>query len=360
MRLGHFDTLRPVCPSCLVHEAGAHDLEIGWVAREDGDGVQEGALHCTNPDCRSEYPILDGLPILVPDPRAFIADHAFSLLLRDDLDPRIESVIGECSGPGSAYDATRIHLSSYSWDHYGDLAPDAGAQTGPGPGSIVQILRKLVELGRTPVPSPVLEVGCSVGRTVLELAETGQDMVLGVDLNVSMLRVAQRALRSGRAVFPKRRAGLLYERQDIALPFESREAADFWVADGTMLPFRNDVFGSAVALNVIDSVSSPLDLLRTLERITGPGGSLYLTTPYDWSAAVTPLEAWLGGHSPRAPGAGDGAWVLRALLTPGAHPASLSSTEIVGELPDLPWTLRMHDRSRSEYSLHGVVARIQG
>ena len=67
MRRLHFETFQPVCPDCRLQESGEHRLEIGWIAREEGDTILEGALRCTNPECRLEYPILDGLPILLVD-----------------------------------------------------------------------------------------------------------------------------------------------------------------------------------------------------------------------------------------------------------------------------------------------------
>ena len=379
MRRLHFETLRPICPACLIQQVGEFPLEIGWIAREEEDSIEEGSLYCTNPACRSEYPVIDGLPVIVPDARAFLADNVFQFVMRGDLDGRTEALLGECSGPGSALDATRLHLSSYSWDHYGDLDPEERRETRggagdaarqgdtacpddtvpPRPGSLLRAWRRIQGLAPPGPAGPVLDVGCSVGRLAFELAEGSDELVLGVDLNVSMLRLAQQARRTGRVVYPRRSAGLLYERREFPLPVRDRGNVDFWIADGLALPFKGETFGRTVAMNVIDSSLSPLDLLRSLERTARSGGHLFLAAPFDWSGAVTPPESWFGGHSPRAPGEGDGALVLRALLTQGAHPASLTTTRVVGELDDVPWTVRMHDRSRSEYRLHALAARVE-
>jgi hypothetical protein len=68
------------------------------------------------------------------------------------------------------------------------------------------------------------------------------------------------------------------------------------------------------------------------------------------------MEAWLGGHSQRNPEAGRSEPVLRMLLTPGAHPGSLSEFDIVHET-ELPWALRWHDRSTVQYETQVVVVR---
>ena len=79
----------------------------------------------------------------------------------------------------------------------------------------------------------------------------------------------------------------------------------------------------------------------------------------DWSPSATPLEHWLGGHSQRSPGAGASEPVLRALLTPGAHPQSVAGLQLEREMESLPWQVRTHDRAWMHYRTHLVVARRQ-
>jgi SAM-dependent methyltransferase len=107
---------------------------------------------------------------------------------------------------------------------------------------------------------------------------------------------------------------------------------------------------------VLDCVQSPHDLLSALPRLLAPGGKAILSTPYDWSPAATPVEAWLGGHSQRGETAGASEPVLRALLTPGAHPASLDKLRVIAEESSLPWRVRLHERAVMEYRVDLVVA----
>jgi SAM-dependent methyltransferase/uncharacterized protein YbaR (Trm112 family) len=368
------------------HQSGSgHDLdpplEIGWIAREEGDSIEEGALYCTSPQCRAEYPIVDGLPVLVPDPRAFIAENILHFIARDDLDARVEALLGECCGPGSAVDATRLHLSTYAWDHYGEFDPDEAKTLHHRPGSIVEVWRRLRDLSGQPArsldpeanaeesrpvasgrhderPQRVLEIGCSVGRIAFEEAQEGAT-VLGIDTNVAMLRLAQRAARTGVVVYPRRRQGLLYDRREFSLRLQHRERADFWIADGTVLPFPEARFQRIIALNVLDATPAPLDLLRSMANALEDGGEMLLATPFDWSGAVTAPSAWIGGHSPRAAGDGAGPAILKALLTPGAHSVSLDHLRVLGEIDRFRWTLRTHERSMTEYQLYGLAARVE-
>jgi len=103
-------------------------------------------------------------------------------------------------------------------------------------------------------------------------------------------------------------------------------------------------------------VYAPRELLISIGRVLQDGGKVVLTCPYDWSPSATPVEAWLGGHSQRSEKTGACEPVLRILLTPGAHPNSLNTLKLLVERDNLPWHVRLHDRSTMTYSLHLVVA----
>lgn len=77
-------------------------------------------------------------------------------------------------------------------------------------------------------------------------------------------------------------------------------------------------FARAIALNVLDCVANPRELLVSLASVLRTGGKISLTCPYDWSPGATPVEAWLGGHSERSDSNGAPEKVLRSLLTPVA------------------------------------------
>lgn len=379
MRQRHFEALRPVCPVCRKGEESASPLRLAHVAREAGGHILEGALHCTNADCLREYPIVDGIPLLVPNIRQYVSENILSIYGRRDLSDFEESLLGDCSGPNSAFEQIRQHLSSYAWDHYGDLDPaEAGGE--PRPGSMLRSMEiGLAMLGgrkgraqkarlgakerreRLPVSTfasggPILDAGCSVGRGSFALAEQTDELVLGVDLHFPMLRLASEVLRQGTVRYPRRRAGLVYERREFRARFANKKNVDFWACDATALPFPAGLFSLAVGMNVLDCVQAPRGLLVSLGQVLKARGKALLTCPYDWSSSATPLETWLGGHSQRAPMAGSCEALLRALLTPGAHPGSINTLKLVAERDSLPWHVRLHERSTMSYMVHLLVA----
>jgi SAM-dependent methyltransferase/uncharacterized protein YbaR (Trm112 family) len=330
-------------------------LAIAQVAREEDGHILEGVLHCRNRECLREYPIIDGIPIIVADIRHYVSENIQSISGSQDFGELVESMLGDCCGPNSWFDRARQHVSSYAWDHYGDLDPSETGET-PQPGSMLRTLTTGLALAGTRPPGPVIDVGCSVGRGTFAMAEHGDGLVLGVDLNFPMLRLAARVLRTGTVRYSRRRSGLVYDRREFAAPLPQRERVDFWACDVGALPFAAGTFSMAVGMNVLDCVGAPREFLAGLSAVLKDDGQAVLACPYDWSASATPVETWLGGHSQRSPAAGSSAAVLRALLTPGAHPSSLNTLKLVAERDDLPWYVRLHERSTMTYKLHLAVA----
>lgn len=314
----------------------------------------EGVLHCTNAGCQREYPIVDGIPIIVANIRQYVADNIAAINARRDQGELVESMLGDCCGPDSALNQTRQYLSSYAWDHYGDLDP-AEAAGEPRPGSMLRTLRDGLELAGAASTGPRLDIGCSVGRGTFALAEGNQELVLGIDLNFAKLRLAAQVLREGRVRYSRRRVGLVYDTRDFPVELAGRERVDFWACDAAALPFANAAFALAASMNVLDCVAAPREFLASLGRVLGAGGKAILACPYDWSLVATPVENWLGGHSQRSPAAGASEAALRTLLTPGA----VGAVEVLAwkaEREDLRWHVRLHDRSTMSYRLHLVVA----
>lgn len=307
-------------------------------------------LHCSNSKCKREYPIIDGVPILVGEIRRVIGEQQAALLSRDDLSPDIESLLGDALGPGSPMDALRQHRSAYGAGHYSDLDPDDGA-----PAPLLALVRAGLLLA-PPGAGPWLDLGCAVGRGSFELAGQTDGLVLGVDLHFGLLRTAARALRAGTVTLPRRRVGLVYERRELPIDFPGADRVDFWMADALALPFPAGTFGYAQALNVLDCVHNPWLMVRGLGEALAPGGAAALCTPYDWSPATTPFEAWLGGHSQRGPSRGQGEPALRATLDP-SHPSYAGAGLTMSAETELEWSLRLHDRAEMRYRVHMVAAR---
>lgn len=359
MRRSHLEALKPVCPRCRLERQLDVPLVLSTVIEEESGIIIEGVLHCGDEACLQEYPVIDAIPIFVPNVRAYMSDNLFHLTLRHDRSEIIESLLGDVAGPTSPYDMTRQHLSTYAWDHYGEFDPKRDP-TDDRAGSASKCLERSLELVGGHPSGNALDIGCSAGRGAFDLAQRTDGLVLGIDVNFSMLQLAQTVLRTGAVGYPRRRIGIVYDRCEFDVGFSGTDRVDFWVCDALALPFSAGSFSLAVALNVLDCVVSPRGFLDTVADVLIPGGSAVFATPYDWSGNVTPVEAWIGGHSQRGPDRGASEPLLRSLLTPGAHQQSSDRLRLTGEIEHVPWRTRVHDRSMVEYTVHVVVAEAFG
>lgn len=355
MRRSHFEAIGPICPRCRALGAGEHRLVLTAVDVEDAAGIRFGALQCPNTACWLEFPIIDGAPILVPDVRGWIAANQPFLVERDDMPPRAWSQIGDCAGPDSAINASRQHRSQYGWDHWGDhAAPPSGIPIPSGedgPGGVARVLESGLALlpARVGADGPCLDMGAACGRATFELAARFERLTLGIDLNWPLTRIARRALERGEVAYPLRRCGVVFDHVGHSVSPARPELVDFWVADAQTPPFADRSWGVIAALNLIDCVGAPVALLHAMNALLIDGGGAVLATPFDWASAATPYEAWLGGHSQRAPDAGDGATVASRLFRGGDHPQAVDRLVAAGEPTSRTWSLRLHDRSTMRY-----------
>jgi SAM-dependent methyltransferase/uncharacterized protein YbaR (Trm112 family) len=360
VRRRHFAAFAPHCPNCVAGTANRHALELTYVGAENDDDVLAGILLCSNPACRHEYPIIDGIPIIVPTLGPLLAERGIELLLRDNLDPALESLIGDAIGPGTWFDALRQTVSTYAWDGWADLDPEEAPASGAAPGAALRCLARLLELAGEAPASRALDLGCGAGRTSFALAEKHPGaLVLGIDIGLALLRLA-RGAASGRVSYARRRIGLVYDRRAFAVAPPGAGRVDFWACDALALPFAAGAADLVVALNLLDCVASPQRLLAGMAEALAPGGRLLLATPYDWAAHATPPAAWIGGHSQRAADGGAAEPFLRALLREGAHPQSVAGLRVLGEDTAWPWQTRLHDRSTVQYASHLLALQKAG
>ena len=351
MRREHLEAIAPVCPTCRDTDH-SFPLRLAAVWAEDGEHVVEGVLHCSNPRCLREYPILDGVPVLVANLRAHVQGNPGAFFPPAPMHPNLESLLGDCAGPDSPFERQRRAVAQYARDHWGALDERQPGQPCPALG-VFEVGQRLAPTAPSGHPPGLrVELGCGPGRVSFALAASHPGLTLGVDLDLSFLRVAARALRTGRVRYPRRRVGLVYDVVEHDLPADLVAAAsrlDFWMADAMALPFGPATFEEIVSLHLLDCVSSPWTHAASLDTLLGPGGVAILGCPYDWATSATPVEAWLGGHSQRGPEGGAAELALRALFDP-ADPRCAAPGLAVVASADVRWRVSLHDRAELHYT----------
>lgn len=346
MRPDIFNAVAPVCPRCLHQEGIPSAITIATREEMRGDHLWHGILHCTNQACWQEFPVIDGVPVIVPDPSSVLKSQFSNLFWRHDLPEQLESLLGDAFGPGDAFDTMRYHLSLYAADHYAGWGL-------PGNSGVVDLinwgLAQLREANPEKSEGIGLDLGGAVGRGGWELAAQKHDPVVVADLNLSMLRFGQRLALEGQAEIALRRVGIIYDRMKIEVPEAlAKHTPDFWAVDAAALPLNSHAIATVTAINLVDCAASPSGIISEIGRVLGTDGGAVLATPHDWSAQATDVTQWLGGHSQRGPHGGAPEPILSAAL-------ESVGIKTVAEAEDLSWRLRLHARSVMEYSVHGVA-----
>ena len=265
-----------ICPACLPLEAPLKCL----ISEKDGEDILSGSLYC--PQCNHNYPIQDGIAIILP--------------VSSEVDPRVPS----------KYENS-LFLSSYLWAHYADIFEDMDATAAYEEWSA--LLRDDSGIS--------LDAGCSVGRFTFEMSRKS-GFAVGIDNSHAFIKTARQLMIDRQMAFSIPEEGLLKEQHIIKLPetFDSAKV-EFVVGDVQRLPFRGNAISSVASLNLVDKIPSPLAHLREMNRVAGESNAQFLfSDPFSWSTAVAEEEAWLGGVT-EGINAGKGIDNIRSLLTTG-------------------------------------------
>lgn len=352
MRIAHWQAFSPLCPRCLRTTGAERPLTL--LPEPVLDTVRQGFAACPDAACQQRYPIVDGVPILVPDLLDYLRGWAAQILLRDDLEAGVTALVADALPAGDGFQLMRQYLSTYAWDAYSEFDPELAPALRCVESSAVPGVDAALEQLAS-VHGSMLDLGCGAGRSTFELARRVDGLVLGIERNYAFARLAQRILLDGVVSYPLRRTGVVYEERRYPVHFLDAERVDFWVCDAAALPFGNGRIDGVVGLNLLDSVESPAELLASIERVLVTGGFAGLTSPFEWREDVTPRQAWMGGHSSYTASGGDPVAVLKRMLISEVY--GLQRLRIEHERDALHWRTRIDDRAATEYTLY--LARLR-
>ena len=317
-----------VCPGCRTLTGDRLDVRT---LERTGD-----LLAC---ECGRRYPIVDGVPIIMASPADYLRSEIATVVERD-LAPEVAALLVEAGPDEAPYARLLDHLSVYLDAHWGDRAE-------PSEGFGSQELVDRIAARASDRVERAVELGCSAGRIVAELA-AGADHIVGLDLQFGIVRRARGLLDGAPLAYGRRIAGRHYAPAritagDRAVP-ESRRT--LLCGDALDPPLMPGMFGRVVALNLIDSVPHPRRLLSVIDGLCAHGGEVIVSSPYSWQSSVLHEGERLGGDDPAAE--------LVRLLRTGEQ---LGARYEIEEEADITWTLRRDARSSVTYRTHYVRAR---
>ncbi len=322
---------------------------------------EEGLLECER--CGAIYPVLCGVAIVVPEPAAYLQQHYKSILslamerglrISPEMLAYLKSLGAHYENAGrnpSAEDSPHA-LSTYLCAHYDRAASPLGSLPADHPlfGFAQEYLRQdlydtLLNLFSAYQTSSakLLDLGCHVGRLTRDLATRGHT-VIGLDISFTAIFTARQAvlgLPTHLQEYELSRDGYRREKRPLHLP--PLQNAELLVASALQLPFRPATFEAALAANLLDILPDPIALLREMNTVLRPEGTMALSTPYH-SGASQAAARWLGPTAKM-----DASQALRWRIS---HYFSL-----LAEQEQVPWVLPEHQRRFQVYLSHCLVGR---
>jgi 2-polyprenyl-3-methyl-5-hydroxy-6-metoxy-1,4-benzoquinol methylase len=225
--------------------------------REERDG-----LRCVS--CASSYECIGGIPDLRIPGASWIDQEADRATAR--------RLIAETEGQSLEQVVRHVYRCRPEWDEARISLRTRQFMAGPSR------LRKDVSGWLQPATTgagPFLDLGCGQGVLLAAAAAEGRQGI-GVDASLVWLVVAQRLIAEwgGKPVLA--------------------------AAMAEALPLEDGAVSSVISLDVIEHVAEPGSYLTEIDRVTAPGGQVFLSTPNRYSLAAEPhVSVWGVGWLPR-------------------------------------------------------------
>jgi len=158
----------------------------------------------------------------------------------------------------------------------------------------VRCVKQGVDIGTLNKTERALDLGCSVGRSTFELANSF-DSVIGIDYSSSFIRAAQELKSRGAHLVNYLEQGTQVKQSEVSVdPEINRALVSFEWGDAQNLRHDLGSFDFVLACNLICRLPEPTLLLDRLSELVRPNGQLFITTPFTWLEEYTPRSNWLG------------------------------------------------------------------
>jgi uncharacterized protein YbaR (Trm112 family) len=366
MFLATLDKLRCPKPQCegrltVLKADGATDL-------------RSGMIECTK--CRKLYPILEGVAVLVADPREYVLAHVkgVSACVPDDQIPKSwRAEFAEARDELVAehieedLEAERV-TALYVMNHYLQASgPETGGiewwkgRSGSFSPEIDDLVRRLWDRGpfsriqswveSLPVPAHgwnIVELGCGVGGLQSRL-RSGVKSYLGVDSSFASIALARHLALGcayrGKLRFPEDLLqGPVSREIMIQIPQSPPAGSDFVVGEIDGAGLASGAWNLSIALNAIDMLEEPEVLPGLQTRLVEKGGKVIQSGPYIWHEQIArELRAQLPKEVRDSANAVE--WLYKQ-----------AGLKIERREEQVPWLFFKHLRQIELYSVHLFLA----
>jgi uncharacterized protein YbaR (Trm112 family)/SAM-dependent methyltransferase len=310
MRITALEVLR--CPTDGCHGR----LAVAPGGEGDSQDLLCGLLRCRG--CETLYPVLAGVPILVPEPARYLSSYRDAVLATlaevGEATPRAVDLVIELA---AVYPGSEPLRFGDDWDA-AEAGLDAALALGPETpeGQAFAALEAAAQAA-TPTRAILEALGDRSRALLVELGPGAGELTERLRAVARSLIVGDLSLRS--VLWSLERAG---------------DSADGMVCSAEHLPLAKASASAIVAANLVDLLDDPDAFAASAARALRPGAPLVLTTP----------DPALGTPDPQA--------TVQALEGAGLL--------VDAATPRLPWLRRVSERQVQIYVVDLIVGRRAG
>ncbi|MEM0895943.1 MAG: putative 4-mercaptohistidine N1-methyltransferase [Verrucomicrobiota bacterium] len=183
-------------------------------------------------------------------------------------------------------------VDEYLLFHYGEPQLVLPHESGPHD-ALNFAVRTVTETIDTGIPRErALDIGCSVGRSSLELSRFCHEVV-GIDFSSAFIDAANGLRAEGKMDYEVLIEGHATTPATAVVPSGTQpEHVRFETGDAMNLRDELGLFELVHAANLVCRLPEPMKFLDRLPSLVSPGGQLVLTTPCTWLGEFTPPENW--------------------------------------------------------------------
>lgn len=187
----------------------------------------------------------------------------------------------------------------------------------------------------------VLDVGCSVGRSSFELAKHFAH-VTGLDFSARFIQLANQLQQGNLVRYTLPIEGEIMDFKQASLAEldldKTAHKCEFLQQDAANIKPRLTGYDMVFAADLLDRLYDPQAFLSQVHQRLNAGGLLWLASAYDWQAAVTPKQRWLGGYKDSKSGE-------NVSSLEGLQQVLNTHFSLVNEPYDLPRVTRLNHRT---------------
>ncbi len=252
---------------CINHNERNYPLRLDILIEdpENKNECVEGFLVC--PECKSQYPILSGIAIIVKDiisyasQRLSIFGKWYSNSKSEEMKnylKNLSSRLNKNSQDEDRYEIDSRYFQSYKWLHNENFESDKFLHLLRWKIKPSDVYRKLTSGIHYEPEGLALDLGCALGLSTIELSNKFS-FVFGIDSSFSFMVEAKK--KAGEAGITN---------------------VEYIVCDILNLPFKNLRFDLIFGLNIVEFL--PIEkLLPIISNLLKPHSFFVTTTPYDYN-----------------------------------------------------------------------------